>query len=148
MRTSDIALLIDEPACANNANKAKGGCTRPKPGATAGGCPFDGAQITLFPITDVAHIVHGPIACTGDSWDNRGRITSYNVCYTKLLRAGEYVSIACLIAWKSFFSLRPITMSCSDRSVVIPKRWNAGPDDRVPRLSHESPVQAIGPWTM
>jgi len=72
MRTSDIALLIDEPACANNANKAKGGCTRPKPGATAGGCPFDGAQITLFPITDVAHIVHGPIACTGDSWDNRG----------------------------------------------------------------------------
>ena len=76
MRTSDIALLIDEPACANNANKAKGGCTRPKPGATAGGCPFDGAQITLFPIADVAHIVHGPIACTGDSWDNRGTRTS------------------------------------------------------------------------
>ena len=60
MRTSDIALLIDEPACSNNANKAKGGCTRPKPGATAGGCSFDGAQITLFPIADVAHIVHGP----------------------------------------------------------------------------------------
>ena len=76
MRTSDIALLIDEPACANNANKAKGGCTRPKPGATAGGCTFDGAQITLFPIADVAHIVHGPIACTGDSWDNRGTRTS------------------------------------------------------------------------
>ncbi|WP_305074667.1 nitrogenase iron-molybdenum cofactor biosynthesis protein NifE [Propionivibrio sp.] len=76
MRTSDIALLIDEPACANNANKAKGGCMRPKPGATAGGCPFDGAQITLFPIADVAHIVHGPIACTGDSWDNRGTRTS------------------------------------------------------------------------
>jgi nitrogenase molybdenum-cofactor synthesis protein NifE len=76
MRTSDIALLIDEPACANNANKAKGGCTRPKPGATAGGCPFDGAQITLFPIADVAHIVHGPIACTGDSWDNRGTRTT------------------------------------------------------------------------
>ena len=76
MRASDIALLIDEPACANNANKAKGGCTRPKPGATAGGCTFDGAQITLFPIADVAHIVHGPIACTGDSWDNRGTRTS------------------------------------------------------------------------
>jgi len=76
MKSSDIALLIDEPACANNANKAKGGCTRPKPGATAGGCPFDGAQITLFPIADVAHIVHGPIACTGDSWDNRGTRTT------------------------------------------------------------------------
>ena len=76
MRASDIALLIDEPACANNANKAKGGCTRPKPGATAGGCTFDGAQITLFPIADVAHIVHGPIACTGDSWDSRGTRTT------------------------------------------------------------------------
>ena len=76
MRASDIALLIDEPACANNADKAKGGCTRSKPGATAGGCSFDGAQITLFPIADVAHIVHGPIACAGDSWDNRGTRSS------------------------------------------------------------------------
>lgn len=76
MKTSDIALLINEPACSNNANKAKGGCTRPKPGATAGGCSFDGAQITLFPVADVAHIVHGPIACAGDSWDNRGTRTS------------------------------------------------------------------------
>ena len=25
MRTSDIALLINEPACANNASKGKGG---------------------------------------------------------------------------------------------------------------------------
>ncbi len=76
MKASDIALLINEPACSNNADKAKGGCTRPKPGATAGGCSFDGAQITLFPIADVAHIVHGPIACAGDSWDNRGTRTT------------------------------------------------------------------------
>ncbi len=81
MKTSDIALLIDEPACANNASKAKGGCTRPKPGATAGGCSFDGAQITLFPIADVAHIVHGPIACAGDSWDNRGARTTGPALY-------------------------------------------------------------------
>ena len=81
MRTSDIALLINEPACANNTNKAKGGCTRPKPGATAGGCTFDGAQITLFPIADVAHVVHGPIACAGDSWDNRGSRTSGPALY-------------------------------------------------------------------
>ena len=67
---------MPEPACANNASKAKGGCARSKPGATAGGCTFDGAQITLFPIADVAHIVHGPIACAGDSWDNRGTRTT------------------------------------------------------------------------
>ncbi len=81
MKSSDIALLINEPACANNASKAKGGCTRPKPGATAGGCSFDGAQITLFPIADVAHIVHGPIACAGDSWDNRGSLSSGRALY-------------------------------------------------------------------
>lgn len=81
MKSSDIALLINEPACANNASKAKGGCTRPKPGATAGGCSFDGAQITLFPIADVAHIVHGPIACAGDSWDNRGSLSGGRALY-------------------------------------------------------------------
>ncbi len=71
MRPTEIAELLDEPACAHN-SKAKSGCARPKPGATAGGCAFDGAQIALFPIADVAHVVHGPIACAGSSWDNRG----------------------------------------------------------------------------
>jgi len=42
----------------------------------AGGCAFDGAQIALLPIVDVAHIVHGPIACAGSSWDNRGTRSS------------------------------------------------------------------------
>ncbi|MGE0081170.1 MAG: nitrogenase iron-molybdenum cofactor biosynthesis protein NifE [Thiohalomonadaceae bacterium] len=71
MQPKDIAALLDEPACAHN-TKSKSGCARPKPGATAGGCAFDGAQIALLPIADVAHIVHGPIACAGSSWDNRG----------------------------------------------------------------------------
>ena len=71
MKQKDIADLLDEPACAHN-KKAKSGCAKPKPGATAGGCAFDGAQIALLPIADVAHIVHGPIACAGSSWDNRG----------------------------------------------------------------------------
>lgn len=75
MKASDIALLQNEPACAHN-DKAKSGCARPKPGATAGGCSFDGAQIALLPIADVAHIVHGPIACAGSSWDNRGTRSS------------------------------------------------------------------------
>lgn len=71
MKPSDLAALRDEPACDHNL-KAKSGCARPKPGASAGGCAFDGAQIALLPIADVAHIVHGPIACAGSSWDNRG----------------------------------------------------------------------------
>jgi nitrogenase molybdenum-cofactor synthesis protein NifE len=75
MKQKDIAALLDEPACTHN-KKSKSGCAKPKPGATAGGCAFDGAQIALLPIADVAHIVHGPIACAGSSWDNRGTRTS------------------------------------------------------------------------
>jgi nitrogenase molybdenum-cofactor synthesis protein NifE len=75
MKQKDIADLLDEPSCAHN-NKSKSGCAKPKPGATAGGCAFDGAQIALLPIADVAHIVHGPIACAGSSWDNRGTRSS------------------------------------------------------------------------
>ncbi|MBW9267881.1 MAG: nitrogenase iron-molybdenum cofactor biosynthesis protein NifE [Candidatus Thiodiazotropha sp. (ex. Lucinisca nassula)] len=75
MKQKDIAALLDEPACAHN-KKAKSGCAKPKPGATAGGCAFDGAQIALLPVADVAHIVHGSIACAGSSWDNRGTRSS------------------------------------------------------------------------
>lgn len=80
MKAKDIAELLDEPACSHN-KKEKSGCAKPKPGATAGGCAFDGAQIALLPIADVAHIVHGPIACAGSSWDNRGTRSSGPVLY-------------------------------------------------------------------
>jgi nitrogenase molybdenum-cofactor synthesis protein NifE len=80
MRQKDIAALLDEPACAHN-KKEKSGCARPKPGATAGGCAFDGAQIALLPVADVAHIVHGSIACAGSSWDNRGTRSSGPTLY-------------------------------------------------------------------
>lgn len=75
MKGSEIAVLMDEPACPHN-GKSKSGCSVGKPGATAGGCAFDGAQITLLPIADVAHVVHGPIGCVGSSWDNRGTHSS------------------------------------------------------------------------
>lgn len=80
MQAKDIAELLNEPACAHNA-KSKSGCAKPKPGATAGGCAFDGSQIALLPIADVAHIVHGPIACAGSSWDNRGTRSSGPTLY-------------------------------------------------------------------
>ncbi len=75
MKGNDILALLDEPACEHN-HKQKSGCSAPKPGATAGGCAFDGAQITLLPLSDVAHLVHGPIGCAGSSWDNRGSLSS------------------------------------------------------------------------
>ena len=80
MRQSEIKELQDEPACSHN-KKSKSGCAPAKPGATAGGCCFDGAQITLLPITDVAHIVHGPVGCAGSSWDKRGSQSSGPALY-------------------------------------------------------------------
>ena len=94
MKASEIQALLDEPACTHN-TKEKSGCAKPKPGATAGGCSFDGAQIALLPIADVAHIVHGPIACAGSSWDNRGTrssgITLYKIGMTTDLSETDVV---------------------------------------------------------
>jgi nitrogenase vanadium-cofactor synthesis protein VnfE len=75
MNPSEIQALLDEPACNHN-TKGKTGCSRGKPGATQGGCAFDGAQIAILPIADAAHIVHGPIGCAGSSWDARGSRSS------------------------------------------------------------------------
>jgi nitrogenase molybdenum-cofactor synthesis protein NifE len=72
-----VANAFDEPGCATNRAKTdrarKQGCSAKAltPGAAAGGCAFDGAKIALQPITDAAHLVHGPIACEGNSWDSR-----------------------------------------------------------------------------
>ena len=81
-----IQELMTEPACATNqakdaAQRKKGCGKKGKAGATAGGCAFDGAKIALQPITDVAHIVHGPIACEGNSWDTRNVASSGPTLY-------------------------------------------------------------------
>ena len=39
-------------------------------------CAFDGAMIVLGCIADAAHLVHGPIACLGNSWESRGTHTT------------------------------------------------------------------------
>lgn len=80
MQRDAILALQHEPACAHNA-KGKSGCARPQPGATQGGCCFDGARNALLPIADVAHIVHGPIGCAGSSWDSRGSRSSGTELY-------------------------------------------------------------------
>lgn len=72
-----VADAFNEPGCATNQAKSSGarkqGCSAKAltPGAAAGGCAFDGAKIALQPIADAAHLVHGPIACEGNSWDSR-----------------------------------------------------------------------------
>ena len=81
MLKQKLADLFDEPGCATNRAKSdsgrKAGCGKSlQPGAAAGGCAFDGAKIALQPITDAAHLVHGPIACEGNSWDSRHSASS------------------------------------------------------------------------
>jgi nitrogenase molybdenum-cofactor synthesis protein NifE len=52
-------------------------CMKALPGEGAErSCAYDGARVVLMPLTDVAHLVHGPIACAGNSWDNRGARSS------------------------------------------------------------------------
>ena len=81
-----IQEVFNEPGCAKNQAKSdkerKKGCTKQlQPGGAAGGCAFDGAKIALQPITDAAHLVHGPIACEGSSWDNRNSSSSGSKLY-------------------------------------------------------------------
>ncbi len=81
-----VESVFDEPGCAINQGKSgkarRKGCSKSlAPGAAAGGCAFDGAKIALQPITDVVHLVHGPIGCEGNSWDNRHAASSGSTLY-------------------------------------------------------------------
>jgi nitrogenase molybdenum-cofactor synthesis protein NifE len=83
-----VNALFDEPGCDKNKAKdekqRKKGCKKPlTPGAAAGGCAFDGAKIALQPITDVVHLVHGPLACEGNGWDNRHAASSGPTLYRR-----------------------------------------------------------------
>ena len=81
-----INELLTQPGCEHNHEKNGKGHNKAckqqaKPGAAQGGCAFDGASITLVPITDAAHLVHGPIACAGNSWGGRGSLSSGPMLY-------------------------------------------------------------------
>ncbi len=71
-----IRELLSESDCSHNKTK-KSSCDKPKPGATSGGCAFEGAQIALFPFADVIHLVHSPATCIGASWETRQTLTSH-----------------------------------------------------------------------
>ncbi|MBD2357341.1 bifunctional nitrogenase iron-molybdenum cofactor biosynthesis protein NifEN [Tolypothrix sp. FACHB-123] len=81
-----INELLSEPGCEHNhhkhgSKKNKSCHQQAQPGAAQGGCAFDGASIALVPITDAAHLVHGPIACAGNSWGGRGSLSSDSHLY-------------------------------------------------------------------
>ncbi len=67
----------DAPECDTAEKGAPKFCKKSEPGEGAErSCAYDGARVVLMPVTDVIHLVHGPIACAGNSWDNRGARSS------------------------------------------------------------------------
>lgn len=72
----NVRELLIETSCEHNPNK-KSACNAPTPGATSGGCAFEGAQISLFPYADAVHLVHGSMTCLGSSWETRTTRTSW-----------------------------------------------------------------------
>ncbi len=56
---------------------------KPLPGKAAGGCAFDGAKITLVPITDAAHLFHGCIGCAANGFEGRKSKSSGSDLYVK-----------------------------------------------------------------
>ncbi len=75
----------DAPECDIHQDKgAPKFCKKSEPGeGTERSCAYDGARVVLMPITDVIHLVHGPIACAGNSWDNRGARSSGSQLYRR-----------------------------------------------------------------
>jgi nitrogenase molybdenum-cofactor synthesis protein NifE len=71
-----IRELLNESSCPHSQSK-KSACNAFVPGATTGGCAFEGAQISLFPYADAVHLVHGPNTCLGASWETRLTKTSW-----------------------------------------------------------------------
>ncbi len=89
MTTTNMDRLM-QSGCKSSVREAAGnaanGCL-PTVGEPSGGdkicrsrggesCAFDGAMIVLQPIADAAHLVHGPIACCGNSWEGRGTLST------------------------------------------------------------------------
>jgi len=74
----------DVEDCATHEKGAPKFCKKSEPGeGTERSCAYDGARVVLMPITDVIHLVHGPIACAGNSWDNRGARSSASQLYRR-----------------------------------------------------------------
>lgn len=58
-------------------------------------CVYCGARVVLNPITDAAHLVHGPIGCASYTWDIRGSLSSeserYRMSFSTDLREKDII---------------------------------------------------------
>ncbi|MDQ1535849.1 MAG: nitrogenase molybdenum-cofactor synthesis protein NifE, partial [Actinomycetota bacterium] len=82
----------DDENCSGGHSARRPSCPQPTPGAAAGGCAYDGSAITLVPVADVAHLVHGPIGCLGNSWETRGSLSSGSTLHRRAFttKLGEH----------------------------------------------------------
>ncbi|MEH1795881.1 MULTISPECIES: nitrogenase iron-molybdenum cofactor biosynthesis protein NifE [unclassified Nostoc] len=62
-------------------HKKKSSTQLPQPGTTQGSCAFDSAMMTLVPITDAAHVVHGPSGCAASIWGSYSSLSSGSMLY-------------------------------------------------------------------
>ncbi|MDF5726516.1 MAG: nitrogenase iron-molybdenum cofactor biosynthesis protein NifE [Rhizonema sp. PD38] len=82
MNTTQVTITKTLQQTAYNNPKKLGDKTKltckksPQPGLTQGNCPFDGAMVSLGPITDAVHLVHGTVACTHNPWATHGSLSS------------------------------------------------------------------------
>ncbi|WP_375499830.1 nitrogenase iron-molybdenum cofactor biosynthesis protein NifE [uncultured Nostoc sp.] len=77
---------LNKTTCKSNqkrlSDKKKLTCTKlPQPGTSQGNCPLDGAMVSMAAITDVAHLIHGGIACTHNPWATHGSLSSGSQLY-------------------------------------------------------------------
>ncbi|MEI6826792.1 MAG: nitrogenase iron-molybdenum cofactor biosynthesis protein NifE, partial [Desulfuromonadales bacterium] len=74
----------DTDNCETHDKGAPKFCKKSEPGeGTERSCAYDGARVVLMPVTDAIHLVHGPIGCAGNSWDNRGARSSDSQLYRR-----------------------------------------------------------------
>jgi nitrogenase molybdenum-cofactor synthesis protein NifE len=64
-----------------NSQNQKKPSTLSQPGTVQGGCAFDSAMITLVPITDAAHVVHGSSGCAASMWGSLTSLSSDSTLY-------------------------------------------------------------------
>ncbi|QSJ21159.1 hypothetical protein JYQ62_25680 [Nostoc sp. UHCC 0702] len=76
----------------------------PQPGTAQGSCAFDSAMITLVPITDAAHVVHGPSGCAASIWGSYSSLSSDSMLY-KSLDYGQFSKVGYLGTMQLLFDI-------------------------------------------
>ncbi|MDF5728289.1 MAG: nitrogenase iron-molybdenum cofactor biosynthesis protein NifE [Rhizonema sp. PD38] len=82
----------------------------PQPGTAQGGCAFDSAMMTLLPIADAAHVVHGPSGCAASMWGTYGSLSSnstlYKIRFTSEIEENDIIFGAAKKLYKGIIELQ------------------------------------------